>query len=574
MGGGVPRKALQPPGRIQQLFDLRVAVVELLQLRLGLHRFVDGHLEVVGHHLGDAVGLGKAHAQGPAHVAHHALGLHGAEGGDLRHAVLAVGIDHVLDDFHAAAFAEVHINIGQAHAFGIEEALEQQVVGDGVEVGDAQRPGHEAARRRTAARPHGDAVVLGPVDEFLYDKEIAREAHVADDVQLVAQALAVGVRIEGGRVGVFLQALFQALLGQPPEFRFQRGPFGQGVDREIMVAEIQLHIALFGDAHGIGQRFRHMAEGGFHLLGALVIKFRGLEAHVPGIVQRGLRLDAEQHLVGFHVVGIEVVAVVGGHQRQVELFGDLHEAVVDRHLFLQAVGLQLQIEAAGVDVRVFPGQRAGLVHVAGLDGARHFARDAGRKADEPLGILAQQRLVHARLVMEALQKALGHQLDEVVIARLVLGQQDEMVAPAGQLGRLVEMVMADVDLAAEDGLDADLGALLGEVGRAEHVAVIGDGTGGHAEILGAVAQVLEADGPVQQAVFGMAVQMHEIGHAAFLGRIFPAAGDEGERRRGYAVGKEISMPRPAAQGAGKAVRPSKKTLQNYLTSFIVAKASP
>ena len=328
------------------------------------------------------------------------------------------------------------------------------------------------------------------------------------------------------------------------------------------MAEIQFHIALLGDAHGIGQRFRHMAEGGFHLLGALVVEFRGLEAHVLGIVHGGLRLDAEQHLVGLHVAGIEIVAVVGGHQRQMELFGDLHEAVVDRHLFLQAVGLQFQIEAAGVDVRIFPRKGKGLVHVAGLDGPRHLARDAGRKADEPLGILAQQGLVHARLVVEALQKALGHQLDEVVIARVVLGQQDKVVPFAGQFGRLVEMVVADVDLAAENGLDADLGALLGEIGRAVHVAVIGDGAGGHAEVLGAVAQVLEADGPVQQAVFGMAVQMHEIGHAAFLGRGGPAAGDEGERRRGCAVGRETSMPCPAAQGAQREVGSRKIFLQD------------
>jgi len=52
--------------------------------------------------------------------------------------------------------------------------------------------------------------------------------------------------------------------------------------------------------------------------------------------------------------------------------------------------------------------------------------------------------------------------------------------------------------------------LLAENQRAVHVAVVGEGHGGHAEVLGAGAEVLDADGSVEQAVFAVAVQMHEI----------------------------------------------------------------
>ena len=76
--------------------------------------------------------------------------------------------------------------------------------------------------------------------------------------------------------------------------------------------------------------------------------------------------------------------------------------------------------------------------------------------------------------------------------------------------------MADIDLAAENGLDAHLGALLGKIGRAEHIAVIRDGAGRHAVILGAAAQVPEADGAVQQTVFCVTMQMDKIGHAKAL----------------------------------------------------------
>ena len=220
--------------------------------------------------------------------------------------------------------------------------------------------------------------------------------------------------------------------------------------------------------------------------------------------------------MGIRVVGVEIVAVVGGHQGQVGGLRDLQQGVVDDFLFGQTVGLQFQVEAAGIDVRVFPGQAQGLVHVLGQDGAGNFARDAGRKAGEALGVAAQQLLVHARLVVKTVQKAVADQLDQIMIALLVLGQEDQVVTAARQFRGLVRMIVADVNLAAENGLDAEILAGRVEIGRAEHVAVVGDGAGGHAVILGAGAEILDADGAVQQAVFGMAMQMDEIGHGRLL----------------------------------------------------------
>jgi homoserine dehydrogenase len=55
-------------------------------------------------------------------------------------------------------------------------------------------------------------------------------------------------------------------------------------------------------------------------------------------------------------------------------------------------------------------------------------------------------------------------------------------------------------------------SLLARVGGAVQVAVVGYGRGGHAESLGPGDEIREADRAVQQAVFGMAVQMDEVGH--------------------------------------------------------------
>jgi hypothetical protein len=99
----------------------------------------------------------------------------------------AVLVAHVLDDLVAVVLAEVDVEVGHRHALRVQEALEQQRVGKRIEVGDAQREGHQRARARAAARADRHAVGLGPVDEVGHDQEVAREAHLDDGVALVGE---------------------------------------------------------------------------------------------------------------------------------------------------------------------------------------------------------------------------------------------------------------------------------------------------------------------------------------------------------------------------------------------------
>ena len=99
-------------------------------------------------------------------VAEHARGVarrrareHLAEGDDLRHAVGAVLLGHVADHALAAAHGEVDVDVRHRHALGVEEALEQQVVAQRVDVGDLQAVGDDASRRREP-RPGPTAMPL------------------------------------------------------------------------------------------------------------------------------------------------------------------------------------------------------------------------------------------------------------------------------------------------------------------------------------------------------------------------------------------------------------------------------
>ena len=64
----------------------------------------------------------------------------------------AVLLLHVVDDAVAVVLAEVDVEVGHRHALRVEEALEQQVVAQRIEVGDAERVGDQRAGARAAAR--------------------------------------------------------------------------------------------------------------------------------------------------------------------------------------------------------------------------------------------------------------------------------------------------------------------------------------------------------------------------------------------------------------------------------------
>ncbi len=174
---------------LDQLLVLRPAVGHLLQLRVFLQRRVQVDLGTLGNELGDGVRLVVGKVQDARHVADHRARLQRAERDDLPDLVLPVLPGDVGDDLVPAPVAEIDVEIGHGHALGVEEALEEQAVLQRIDVGDLEAVGHEGARARAPARAHGDAVLLGVMDEVPDDEEVAGEAHGGDDGKLVLEPL-------------------------------------------------------------------------------------------------------------------------------------------------------------------------------------------------------------------------------------------------------------------------------------------------------------------------------------------------------------------------------------------------
>ena len=489
-------------------------LVQLGQARLDLDALLEGlHLALhrLGNELGDAVPLGEGEPHDPDHVADHRAGLERAEGDDLADVVLAVLPGHVVDDLVAPLLAEVDVEVGHRHALGVEEPLEEEVPADGVEVGDAQRPGHDGAGSRAAPRTHRHLPPLGPVDEVLDDEEVAGEVHGPDDPHLGLEPLPVEVPVVGVLALDLLESPLETLLRQLAQPVVLGDAVGQLEAGQVAAAQLELDVAHLGDAHRVGDGLLVLGQGGQHVVR------RGHEEPV-GLVVQAARVgeglvgrDAHEDLVRLRVAAVHVVCIGGGHQRDALALGELGQPGVHLQLLGHAVRLHLQEEAAGLeDVAVLPGGGAGPVHVALVGEPRDLAAQAGGEPDEPLGVLAQQGLVDAGVVVEPLGVGHGGEVAEVGPALGVPGQEDEVAAhPLAAV--LPSLGAGDVGLHAQDGLHPGRPGVPVEVHGAEEVAVVGDGHGVHAPLLHRPGQVADADGAVEEGVEAVQVEMDEVG---------------------------------------------------------------
>ena len=135
--------------------------------------------------------LRRRKAHHASDIPDRALGCHLGEGDDMGHAVLSVGVHHVLQHFGAAGVIEVDVDIRHGDTFGVEEPLEEEPVLDRIDVCDAERIRDGRPCRRATAWPYPNAQFLaGGMDIILDDEEIAGKLHFVDGRKFFVNACA------------------------------------------------------------------------------------------------------------------------------------------------------------------------------------------------------------------------------------------------------------------------------------------------------------------------------------------------------------------------------------------------
>ena len=109
---------------------------------------------------------------------------------------------------------------------------------------------------------------------------------------------------------------------------------------------------------------------------------------------------------------MQVVAVVGGHQRNTGLFREPNQFAVHTLFDLQTLILNFEKEVpltknVAQPVRIFSREIKFLFD----HGLGHRAAQAGGERNQSLAMLGEQVVVNARLVVKALEKPGGDQFD-------------------------------------------------------------------------------------------------------------------------------------------------------------------
>ena len=174
-------------------------------------------------------------------------------------------------------------------------------------------------------------------------------------------------------------------------------------------------------------------------------------------------VDAQQHVLGFGVLAVDVVGVARGHQRQAHPLGDVDRAFQRQPLDFEAVVLDLD-EVAVAETSAETRRRSSSASFqlgSAADAAATVTR-LNSPETQPLRQMspslcaASSSLSMRGLKIEAFEKGGRGQLDQVLKARAVLGQQRQMVAGLliGVGFFLKAAAGGDVGLVADDRIDA------------------------------------------------------------------------------------------------------------------------
>ncbi len=271
-------------------------------------------------------------------------------------------------------------------------------------------------------------------------------------------------------------------------------------------------MAPLGDTHSVRQRIGQLPEYLLHFR-------RGLEIELIAVIPQSIAIvdvlagtDAEQDVVRAMIAVRQIVHVVGGDERHVQVARDRREPFVDDQLLLDALILHLEEEVAGAEnVAKLGGRLECLPLATGPDFGRDLSFQAAAEADQPLRVLREQVFVDPRLVVEPFRVTGGHELDEVVVPLVGLGQQDEVVRRLTNIAALGQPAAGrDVHLASENRLHPALFGVVVKNDRRKHVAVFGHGQRRHLQARGLVEQLVDATRAVEQGKLSVTMKVNEV----------------------------------------------------------------
>ena len=330
----------------------------------------------------------------------------------MRDVVRAIKVLHILDDAVASFIVEVDIDIRHADSLRVQEPLEEKVVSYGVEIGNAEAVGDDAASGASSSRAHGNSVILRPVDKILNYKEVVRESHVGYGLELEIYPFedilpyVVPVSFPRPLVGKVAQighALAELVTTVNPFLVIAAAVDYLGILAKVFVdigkealvyAELRedmggvdiIPFHLVQDLEGIGERFQMVGKKFHHLVFALQVLLLGVTQPLF-VAEVGIGSQADKAVVSRSVLFPDEMDIVRGDNFHPIFFSQPEDLVAvlflpliqfqghSRNLCLVKHHLQVVILSEYPFVPV-----DGIVQrfrVSRQDGSRNLSGDAG-----------------------------------------------------------------------------------------------------------------------------------------------------------------------------------------------------
>ena len=256
------------------------------------------------------------------------------------------------------------------------------------------------------------------IDKIPDNEEVAGVAHRIDDVQLKVQTLA-DLLIHN------LIALRQSLLAQVTQIAHSVKALRHRELRQQQMAELHLHVAAVSNFIGIAQSLRTIAEQRLHLIIAFQIIAVVVKAHTVRLINRAGRLNAQQNILRCGILLLHIMQIICRYQAKTELLRQLLQLRADLVLLIKIMVLNFQkVIFFAENINIFLNTAACSLQVVLQNHLRHLAGNAGTEADNALVIGAQYILVYTRLIIKALQLTDADDFHQVMVACIILRQQD------------------------------------------------------------------------------------------------------------------------------------------------------
>ena len=220
--------------------------------------------------------------------------------------------------------------------------------------------------------------------------------------------------------------------------------------------------------------------------------------------------------MGLEHLGLGEIDVVGGHQGQIKVIGDLHHPRLRARLglgeppALARMALKLDVKPPRKGSRQPLGQGARLGRMAAQDQLPQRPQGAPGQGDDPLGVRLKLFQRHLGKLPALVDIKTGVEPHQPHVPRLVLRQQNH---GRGRLGLLAwrRHLVGHRDLQPDDRLHPLARGRHRELQRREHGIGVGHGDGRHLHGLGELDQLLDGNRAFQKGVLGMGAQMDESG---------------------------------------------------------------